>query len=930
MTKKKKRKQSSPFRIKVGCLVAIRFRPRENQIQLKGPDGKLLKWGTMGGEKEKDLNGGGYNNEYQEPVVSAQFSEVWTDPLPGHDDGLALIGSRIRCFFPKTVLSEPYNATSRRLEGEIVDVVNYCDEYFSKRRLSLGKERTSMGILVDLLIDNKDNRLLIAMPFLQRVDSVLDKEQLSAMSGIERRSYMNEERIKGGSDKAIVRVLLNDEISSGMTFNQRALSKEKQGLLQTPQALWVIRKRVPAKLVRQVEKLDNSDKDSKEEKNNNNMTKRAKDEDRTDSNEGVEGTASIDNDSLVGKKNGQQSDEMEIKVEVQSSLVESNEKPRRKKRKGMTTNKDFSSARYLGDGNDTLEQQEANWRWRAAKYNPYSVLADRPLSKGLLERLSYNFVGEVIRIQPETSPGATTLATVTIRCVVLPEHTLVGRLSHHGPYDAFDCMDLTLESIETEKTSSITTSSTPDTDKNIAQHKTATRVQSRVCLMKVPIEDLVIVRRKILRTIMNHADTTILSSPPVPPEVLTIRYSYSFHNDTYYPLIDMKDTREGENADDMEETKRCQRCHRESSASKSVTRLPHFLCNFCVESLRTVGFQRGGEQNEKSVIVCDCEQCEIKDESRLLSNLSQEVMKSISKLGGTLQELDDYSAQEDSGFITTRFVAKGMMPVSFAYNPLSVEASFASSSSKLISKITPRAQTKYKNKKKMTKLNVTVSSLSNVLNNNNKNRNGRKSPVRPYDGMKELAASNLISAPKKEVFRPTSARTLTYDARHRRFDAPATELFQWKFSHHSSFSHEYPELPRNLREEAEFHTDDQQSDNASGLKKSLGRTSRANQRRLVRSVAAMGVNVDTLAGREQQLRFDRSGIHDWGVFVDVDVREGDMIVEYRGEVIGNAMAEKREQEYHEAKLGSDYMFRIDELVRPVVQNRNCFLRCFVS
>ena len=34
---------------------------------------------------------------------------------------------------------------------------------------------------------------------------------------------------------------------------------------------------------------------------------------------------------------------------------------------------------------------------------------------------------------------------------------------------------------------------------------------------------------------------------------------------------------------------------------------------------------------------------------------------------------------------------------------------------------------------------------------------------------------------------------------------------------------------------------------------------------------------------------------------------------YRGELIGNAMAEKREREYELAKIGSDYMFRIDGL-----------------
>jgi histone-lysine N-methyltransferase SETD1 len=96
--------------------------------------------------------------------------------------------------------------------------------------------------------------------------------------------------------------------------------------------------------------------------------------------------------------------------------------------------------------------------------------------------------------------------------------------------------------------------------------------------------------------------------------------------------------------------------------------------------------------------------------------------------------------------------------------------------------------------------------------------------------------------------------------------------------------------------------------------KSTSRAARADQRRLKRGVAALGasnISLDALAGREQQLRFDRSSIHAWGVFADEDINAGDMVVEYRGELIGNAMAEKREVEYEKAKIGSDYMFRMD-------------------
>ena len=97
-------------------------------------------------------------------------------------------------------------------------------------------------------------------------------------------------------------------------------------------------------------------------------------------------------------------------------------------------------------------------------------------------------------------------------------------------------------------------------------------------------------------------------------------------------------------------------------------------------------------------------------------------------------------------------------------------------------------------------------------------------------------------------------------------------------------------------------------------KKTQSRAARANQRRMMKDVVALGaqsLEMDALSGREQQLRFDRSSIHAWGVFADVEIPAGEMVVEYRGEIIGNAVTEKREKEYEQAKIGSDYMFRID-------------------
>jgi len=159
------------------------------------------------------------------------------------------------------------------------------------------------------------------------------------------------------------------------------------------------------------------------------------------------------------------------------------------------------------------------------------------------------------------------------------------------------------------------------------------------------------------------------------------------------------------------------------------------------------------------------------------------------------------------------------------------------------------------------------------------------------------------------VFKPTCSRLLNYDAARALRKRDAGDEERLTFGENCS-----DDRPRNLRELMEKNSaliTVQEKDE----KVTAGRAHRANQRRLVKSVASLGslsLNIDTLVGRESQLRFDRSNIHAWGVYADGEISAGDMIVEYRGEIIGNAMAEKREREYEMAKIGSDYMFRIDD------------------
>ncbi|KAI2502284.1 [histone H3]-lysine4 N-trimethyltransferase SETD1 [Fragilaria crotonensis] len=146
-------------------------------------------------------------------------------------------------------------------------------------------------------------------------------------------------------------------------------------------------------------------------------------------------------------------------------------------------------------------------------------------------------------------------------------------------------------------------------------------------------------------------------------------------------------------------------------------------------------------------------------------------------------------------------------------------------------------------------------------------------------------------------FTESCLRLLPYD--------PVTRSFEGIAKHQIEVTSSRQEVVRNLRSEESTKMEE---------KKTAVRAARASQRRIMKDVVAFGsslLELDALTGRESHLRFGRSGIHAWGVFADQEIREGEVIVEYRGEIIGNATAEKREAEYVQAKIGSDYMFRMD-------------------
>lgn len=54
-----------------------------------------------------------------------------------------------------------------------------------------------------------------------------------------------------------------------------------------------------------------------------------------------------------------------------------------------------------------------------------------------------------------------------------------------------------------------------------------------------------------------------------------------------------------------------------------------------------------------------------------------------------------------------------------------------------------------------------------------------------------------------------------------------------------------------------------------------------------------------------------SSVHGWGLFADQPFRKGDVVAEYVGEYISNAVADSREKIYQERRI-QDYQFRVDE------------------
>lgn len=63
--------------------------------------------------------------------------------------------------------------------------------------------------------------------------------------------------------------------------------------------------------------------------------------------------------------------------------------------------------------------------------------------------------------------------------------------------------------------------------------------------------------------------------------------------------------------------------------------------------------------------------------------------------------------------------------------------------------------------------------------------------------------------------------------------------------------------------------------------------------------------------RKKQLKFAKSGIHDWGLFAMEPIAADEMVIEYVGQMVRPVVADLRESQYEATGIGSSYLFRID-------------------
>lgn len=86
----------------------------------------------------------------------------------------------------------------------------------------------------------------------------------------------------------------------------------------------------------------------------------------------------------------------------------------------------------------------------------------------------------------------------------------------------------------------------------------------------------------------------------------------------------------------------------------------------------------------------------------------------------------------------------------------------------------------------------------------------------------------------------------------------------------------------------------------------------AKQNLLAEGQATDAIRFNQLTKRKKLVKFNRSAIHGWGLYAEENIAASDMIIEYVGEKVRQAVANIRELRYDKQGIGSSYLFRIDD------------------
>eukprot|EP00526_Cylindrotheca_closterium_P006818 CAMPEP_0113643804 /NCGR_PEP_ID=MMETSP0017_2-20120614/23043_1 /TAXON_ID=2856 /ORGANISM="Cylindrotheca closterium" /LENGTH=752 /DNA_ID=CAMNT_0000555359 /DNA_START=312 /DNA_END=2570 /DNA_ORIENTATION=- /assembly_acc=CAM_ASM_000147 len=497
---------------------------------------------------------------------------------------------------------------------------------------------------------------------------------------------------------------------------------------------------------------------------------------------------------------------------------------------------------FIGDAYDSELQQRTNWRWFASKFNPMSFARTFRIPFEFFGCAISQVVGEVVRINPEP-PNSASLAMVTVRRLVLPEHTLVGRLSHQRDNEVFQDFD------DSKRVS------------NNGQILLEEKRENGSALFDVPIEEILVISKQIHHLSAVQQDETIRGL------VLTDAYSLRQNNSTQVATQQRSLSAQNMNpdslpglADGADSRELVAEKRKEKSEPK---RPPDYL--ECYDRLPSQYHQELVDFTVTAATTSHSIQSSANEQSRTSTFWgTQNLLKHIPSL--------DFSISHD--FIPLIRLASPR-PNLKENKSIRTKSKRKAGGNKALSPATTTGKT------------TTPISSESIPS------------VQPVPSVQH----NNANTPPRRI----CSRMLPFNQQTRSFEAGTMEL---EASFHRELNYP-PEKVRNCRLVPVVSMTRRSQDDLHQSNRAL----RASQRRLLRNVVSIGLNVDTLAGRdyEEHLRFDRSKIHAWGVFADKEIKENQMIVEYRGEIIGNSMAEKREVEYGKSNIGSDYMFRIDAL-----------------